>query len=99
MDARIEPARDEIRGFNSSHATLEPLPDPFVRQIAADEHDTALALLALLPRPLVVAVENHVHALKHEPLVVALEGEDAFAAQDVRTFLLHQVLHPRKKPV
>ena len=30
-----------------------------------------------------VAVEDHVHALKHEALVVVLERQDALAAQDV----------------
>ena len=46
-----------------------------------------------------VAVEDHVHALEDEALVVILEREDAFAAQDVRAFLLHQVLHPGKELV
>ena len=46
-----------------------------------------------------VAIENHVHALEYEPLVVILERKDAFAAQDARAFGLHQVLYPRKKLV
>src|SRR6202171_5920139 len=46
-----------------------------------------------------IAVEDHVHALEHEALIVILEGEDAFAAQNVGAFLLHQILHPRKELV
>src|SRR5271169_3749575 len=59
---------------------LEPFGDLLAGQIAADEDDAALALLVLLPRPLMIAVEDHVHALKHEAPVVVLEGEDALAA-------------------
>src|SRR6476620_6449132 len=83
----------------SRQAGLEPLPDLVFRQLAADEDEAALAFLAGLPRPLVIAVENHVHALEHEALVVVLEGEDAFAAQNARPLLLHQVLHPGEELV
>src|SRR6185295_17183661 len=65
----------------------------------ANENEAALALLASLPRPLVIAVENHVHALEHEALVVVLEGEDALAAQNARPLLLHEVLHPGEELV
>ena len=44
-----------------------------LRQIAADEDDAAVALFVLVPRPLVIAVEDHVHALEDETLVVVLE--------------------------
>ena len=44
-----------------------------------------------------VAVENHVHALEHEAPILILEGKNALAAQDVRAFLLHQILDPREK--
>jgi hypothetical protein len=47
--------------------------DPFLRQIAANEDDAAFAVLALFPWTLVVAVENHVHALKYETFVIVLE--------------------------
>ena len=52
------------------------------------------ALLVRLPGALVIAVENHVHALKDEALVVIFERQDALAAQNVRTLFLHQILHP-----
>ena len=44
-----------------------------------------------------VAVENHMHTLEHEAPILILEGKNAFAAQDIRAFLLHQILDPRKK--
>src|SRR5215475_9945269 len=83
----------------SRHAAGEAFPDLLLRQLAADEDDAALALLARLPRTLVVAVENHVHALKHEALVVVLERQDALAAQNARPLRLHEVLHPGEELV
>src|SRR5208282_3309952 len=85
------------REKRSRHAILKSLPDFLLRQVAADKDDAAVALLILVPWPLVVAVEDHVHALEHEALIVILEREDALAAQNIRTFLLHQILHPRKE--
>src|SRR4029078_12244392 len=85
--------------MRSRQAILEPLPDLVLRQLAADEDEAALAVLAGLPPPLVIAVEDHVHALEHEALVVVLEGEDALAAQNARPLLLHQVLHPGEELV
>src|SRR6185369_14075730 len=82
-----------------SDAAFEALPDLLLRQLAADEDDAAFALLAILPRALMIAVEDHVHALEHEALGVVLEGEDALAAQDVLAFGRHQVLHPGKELV
>src|SRR4029079_842032 len=82
-----------------SDTALETATDFVLRQIAPDEDDAALALLAVVPRPLMVAVEDHGHALEDEPLVIVLEGKDALAAQDVRALLLHQILHPGKEPV
>ena len=64
----------------SDGASLEALPDFLFGQIAADEYDAALALLAVRPRALMIAVEDHVHSLEHEPLLIVLEGENAFAA-------------------
>ena len=78
-------------------AALEAFGDQLARQVAADENDPAVALLTGLPRPLMVAIENHVHALKDEALLVVLERENAFAAQNVRPLLLHQVLHKGKE--
>src|ERR1700712_4040307 len=45
----------------SRRARLEALPDLVLRQITADEHDAALALLVVAPFALVVAVQDHVH--------------------------------------
>jgi len=41
----------------------------------ADEDKTALARLAVLPRPLVIALEHHVHALEHVTVVIVAEGQ------------------------
>src|SRR5262245_37553577 len=76
------------------YAAFEAFGDHLAGQVAADENDPAVAFLARLPWPLMIAVENHVHALENESLVVVFECENAFAAQNVRTFLLYQVLHP-----
>ena len=51
------------------------------------------------PRPLMVAVQDHVHALEHEALGIVLEREDALAAQDARPVFSDQVLDPGKKLV
>src|SRR5213592_4135701 len=69
----------------SRHASGEAFPDSCLGQLAADKDDAAFALLVRLPGALVIAVENHVHALKHEALVVIFERQDALAAQNVRT--------------
>src|SRR6476661_482563 len=89
-------ARQEQDAQSRFAAFKAPL-DLVHRHVAADEHEAAQAFFVLLPVALVVAVEDHVHALEHEALVVVLEREDALAAQDVRPFLLDQVLDPRKE--
>jgi hypothetical protein len=78
-------------------AAFETFADHFTGQVAADENDSALALLIRFPRPLMIAVKDHVNTLKDEALVVILERENAFASQNVWAFLLHEVLHPRKE--
>ena len=88
-----------INTGGSCHAALEAGADLILGQVAADEHDAAGAPLTLFPFPLVVAVEDHVHALEHEARRIVLEGQDALAAQDAGTVLLHQVLHPREELV
>src|SRR4051812_30570630 len=80
-------------------AALEPLLNRLVRQVAADEDDAAGAPLVILPGALMVAVEDHVHALEHETLRVVLEGENALAAQNAGALLLHQILHPGEELV
>src|SRR5215472_14667686 len=90
---------DRMDAPPSRHAAGEAFPDLLLGQLAADEDDAAFALLARLPRALVVAVENHVHALEHEAHVVVLERQDALAAQNARPLRLHEVLHPGKELV
>src|SRR6478609_317762 len=97
VDARPKAGHDG--DYCSGDAAFEAGLDPLLRQVAADEYDPAFPLLPIFPWPLVIAGEDHVHALKHEPLVVALELQDALAAQDVGAVPLHQVLHPGEEPV
>src|SRR5260370_11143825 len=87
------------REAGSRHTGGEAFPDLCLRQLAADEDDAAFTLLARLPGALVVAVENHVHALEHESLVVVFERQDALAAQNVRPLLLDEVLRPGQELV
>src|SRR6266571_6021719 len=71
----------------SGLAGRETTADVFLRQVAADEDDAALARFLRLPRPLMIAVEDHVDPLEHEALRIVLERQDALAAQDVRALL------------
>src|SRR5215469_3924084 len=96
-DAKVRQANDNVAKLLLGDAALESFGDQLSRQVAADENEPAVALLTDLPRSLMVAIENHVHALKYEALLVVLERQDAFAAQNVGSLLLHQVLHPRKE--
>ena len=48
---------------------------------------------------LMIAVEDHVHALEHEALGIVLEIQDALAAQDLRPVLGDELLDPRKELV
>ena len=69
------------------------------RRLRPMKTSAALALLAVVPRALVIAVEDHVHALEHEALGIVLERQDALGAQDARPVLGDQVLHPGKELV
>src|SRR5215469_11835167 len=89
----------KLKAVPSRRAAGKAFPDLVHGQLAADEDDAAFAFLARLPRALVVAIENHVHALEHEALVVVLERQDALAAQNVRPLDLHELLHPGKELV
>src|SRR6185312_15507367 len=78
----------------SRDAALKTLADFILRYVAPDEDNAAVARLAFGPRPLMIAVQDHVHALEDKAVVIVLERQDALAAQNVRAFGLHQVLHP-----
>src|SRR5207302_1723280 len=69
--------------------------DRLLRQFAADEDDAAFAALAVLPLPLVIALQHHVHALEHVAIVVVSEGEDTFRAQNLLALGGDEVLQPR----
>src|SRR6516225_5875920 len=89
----------KLKAVPSRRAAGKAFPDLVHGQLAADEDHAAFAFLARPPRTLVVAIENHVHALEHEALVVVLERQDALAAQNVRPLDLHELLHPGEKLV
>src|SRR5712691_527003 len=96
---RPQRARGFAQAVPSSNTAFKAVADLVFIEVAADEHDPALAPLARLPRPLVVAVEDHVHALEHEALGIVLERHDALGAQDARSVLGDEVLHPREELV
>src|SRR3979409_2213724 len=82
-----------------SQGTLEAGADTLLRQFPADEDDAAQARLVAFPFTLMVAVENHMHALEHEAFRIILERENALAAQNVLALRLDQGLHPGKELV
>src|SRR6185369_7522119 len=82
---------------DSGDAAFKALTDFIFGQIAPDEHDAAVANLVRAPGPLMIAVEDHVDALKHETLGIVLERQDAFAAQNAWTIVGHKILDPGKK--
>ena len=61
--------------LTSGDAAFEALPDLVFGQVAANEDDPAVALFVRTPRALVIAIEDHVHALKNETLGVVLEQQ------------------------
>src|SRR5438128_1631577 len=72
------------------HQTLfQPLDKKVPRQILADEDHGARALLVLPPGAAQVAAHQHVHALEHDPMRVALHVQDPLVAQHVRAVDLH----------
>ena len=68
-------------------------------QLTADEDEAAFALFIFLPRALVIALDDHVHALHHVTLGIALEGNDALEAKDIRAVGLGDLLDPREEPL
>src|SRR6185369_2148601 len=68
-------------------------------QFATDEDEAAFARLLVLPLPLVVALQHHVHALEDVAVVIVVEGENALRAQDLLAFAGDEVLQPWHEPV
>src|SRR5882757_292115 len=75
-------------------AALEAVANELLGQFATDEDETALARLVLLPFPLMVAFQHHVHALEDIAVVVIVEGEDTLGAQDLLALAGDEVLQP-----
>src|SRR3979409_606305 len=74
---------------------LETVAAGLLGEFAADEDETAMARLAVLPGPLVIALQHHVHALKHIAVVVVAEGQNPLRAQDLLALAGDQILQPR----
>jgi hypothetical protein len=65
----------------SGLARLESLAEQVLGQVSADEDQPALPLLVGFPRPLPIAIEQHVNPLDDEALVVVLQRQNALHAQ------------------
>src|ERR1700738_1580221 len=74
---------------------LETVADRLLGQFAADEDEPALARFAVLPGPLVIALEHHVDALKHVAVVIVAERQNSLRAQNLLALAGDQVLQPR----
>ena len=58
-------------------AAFETFAAHFAGQVAADDNDSAIALLILASWPLVIAIKDHVDTLKDEALVVSPPNQHA----------------------
>src|SRR5690348_14938571 len=83
----------------SGNAGRETGADCLLGHVAANKDHTALAGLTILPRTLMIAVEDHVHALKDEAVGIVLERENALGAQYFRPLVGDEVLDPAKELV
>src|SRR6516164_7280669 len=79
---------------SGNDAAFEAGANEFFRQFAANEDDAAFALLAVLPFPLMIAFQHHMHTLEDIAVIIAGEGKYALRAQDLLALGLDQVLQP-----
>jgi hypothetical protein len=63
-------------------------------EVPANEHQPALTRLICPPGKLKIAIEQHVHALKHEAPWLIIEGEYPLGAENVRPLHRDEVPHP-----
>src|SRR6267154_3442363 len=87
--------RPDRTASSRGDTALKAVADHLLRQFAADEDKPTFARLAVLPLPLMVALEHHVDALKHIAVIVVGEGENALRAQDLLSLGGDEVLQPR----
>src|SRR5580692_10099757 len=71
------------RATSIRHAGLKSTPQLRPVQVAADEHDTAGARIAILPLADEVAIGDHVHRLKGEPARFVGIIQHALGAQQI----------------
>src|SRR6185436_10048987 len=76
-------------------AALKTVADQLLRQFTADKDDPAFAPLAVLPFPLVVTLQHHVHALEHIAVFIIAESEDALGTENLLAFAGDELLQPR----
>src|SRR6201989_2062858 len=90
--------RPDQTASSRGDTALKAVADHLLRQFAADEDKTAFARFTVFPPTLMVALEHHVHALKHVAIIVVGEGEDPLGAQDLLPLRGYEVLQPRHEP-
>src|SRR6185312_8072631 len=88
-----------IRYARSRDTGFKTLAQALFRQLAADKNEAAFARLAIAPGALMLTVEDHVHALHDEALVVVTERQNALEAQDIGTVIGGDVLDPGEELV
>ena len=60
----------------------------------ADEDDAAFAFFIVFPWPLVITLDNHVHALDHIAVIVAVKSDDSLESENVGAFQLGDLFDP-----
>src|SRR5690606_31402376 len=75
-------------------AGFEGALQPLGVEVAADEDETTLVLLTVLPGSLMIALDDHMNALHDIALGIVLEGDDALEPQDVGAVHLGRLLDP-----
>src|ERR1700730_11869826 len=86
--------RRDLTLSSRGDTALKTVTDGLLGQFAADEDEAALARFAVLPGPLVIALQHHVHALKDIAVVIVAEGENSLRAQNLLALAGDQVLQP-----
>ena len=71
----------------------------FAVKVAADKDEAGFTLFVFLPWTLMIAFDDHVHALYHIALCVTFESNNALEAKDVRAVCLSDLLNPWEETV
>src|SRR5581483_171493 len=89
-------ARPDLRDRASRllQAVVEAALEILAVEVAADKHELAGTLLAVLPGRAPVGIHHHVHALIDVAPRRAVDRQNALAAEDVGAAQLQQCAHP-----